>query len=235
MVHDLVPLHHPEWVHARTRRMHGAKYLHAARVCDVVIVNSHFTAADVAETLAVPRERIHVAYPGVDERLTPEGPKASGEYLLAVGTLEPRKNLGNAVSAARRVGIELRVVGPEGWGGVEACGPGVTWLGYHGDLGALYRGAAAFVYPSRFEGFGMPVIEAMACGVPCVVSSHPSLDEACGEAAVRVDPDDVEAIAAGVERAVSERAELVRRGLEHSRSFTWLDNGRAHLDAWAST
>ena len=180
----------------------------------------------------MPRDRIHVAYPGVDERLTPDGPREPGEYLLAVGTLEPRKNLGNAVSAARRLGIELRVVGPEGWGGVEAGGPGVTWLGYHEDLAALYRGAAAFVYPSRFEGFGMPVIEAMACGTPCVVSSHPSLDEASGDAAVRVDPDDVEAIAAGVELALSDRSELARRGLEHARPFTWLANGRAHLEAW---
>ena len=232
MVHDLVPLHHPEWVHARTRRMHGAKYRHAAESCDVVVVNSRFTADDVADTLGVPRDRIHVAYPGVDERLTPDGPREPGEYLLAVGTLEPRKNLGNAVSAARRLGIELRVVGPEGWGGVEAGGPGVTWLGYHEDLAALYRGAAAFVYPSRFEGFGMPVIEAMACGTPCVVSSHPSLDEASGDAAVRVDPDDVEAIAAGVELALSDRSELARRGLEHARPFTWLANGRAHLEAW---
>jgi glycosyltransferase involved in cell wall biosynthesis len=234
MVHDLVPVHHPEWVHARTRRMHGAKYRHAAQACDVVIVNSQFTAIDVADTLGVSSERIHVAYPGVDERLTPEGPRAPGEYLLAVGTLEPRKNLGNAVSAARRVGIELRVVGAEGWGGVEAGGPGVTWLGYHRDLAALYRGAAAFVYPSRFEGFGMPVIEAMACGAPCVVSSHPSLDEASGDAAVRVDPDDVDAIAAGVEEALSDRSELVRRGLRHARSFTWLANGRAHLEAWSA-
>ena len=232
MVHDLVPLHHPEWVHARTQRMHGAKYRHAAQSCDVVVVNSRFTADDVADTLAVPRDRIHVAYPGVDERLTPDGPREPGEYLLAVGTLEPRKNLGNAVSAARRLGIELRVVGPEGWGGVEAGGPGVTWLGYHEDLAALYRGAAAFVYPSRFEGFGMPVIEAMACGTPCVVSSHPSLDEASGDAAVRVDPDDVEAIAAGIQLALSDRSELARRGLEHARPFTWLANGRAHLEAW---
>jgi glycosyltransferase involved in cell wall biosynthesis len=234
MVHDLVPLHHPEWVHARTRRMHGAKYRHAAQTCDVLVVNSRFTADDVADTLAVPRDQIHVAYPGVDGRLTPDGPSEPGEYLLAVGTLEPRKNLGNAVSAARRLGIELRVVGPEGWGGVEAGGLGVTWLGYHEDLAALYRGAAAFVYPSRFEGFGMPVIEAMACGTPCVVSSHPSLDEASGDAAVRVDPDDVEAIVAGVELALSDRIELARRGLEHARPFTWLANGRAHLAAWSA-
>jgi glycosyltransferase involved in cell wall biosynthesis len=232
MIHDLVPLHFPDWVHRRTRRMHGAKYRHAAQACDVVIVNSEYTGNDVAETLGVDRARIHVAHPGVDPAFTPEGPRAEGDYLLAVGTLEPRKNLGNAIAAAERLGIELRVVGARGWGGVEARG--ATWIASAGDdeLPALYRGASALVYPSRFEGFGIPVLEAMACGTPCVVSSHPSLDEASGDAAVRVDPDDVDAIAAGIERARAERGDLARRGVEHAARFTWLANGQAHLDAW---
>jgi len=234
MIHDLVPLHFPDWVHARTQRMHGAKYRHAASTCDVVIVNSRFTADDVASTLGVDRARIHVAYPGVDAVFTPAGPRAEGEYVLAVGTLEPRKNLEAAIDAAQRAGVELRVVGSRGWGGVEARGRGVTWLGYadERELARLYRGAAAFLYPSRFEGFGIPVIEAMACGTPCVVSAHPSLDESCGDAAVRVDPDDVEAIAAGIERAFSDRDGLAQRGFAHARRFTWIENGRVHLAAW---
>src|SRR5260370_6176874 len=103
MVHDLVPVHFPEWVHARTRRMHGAKYRNAARSCDVVIVNSRFTGDDVAETFGVPRERIHVAYPGVDPGFTPEGERLQlgRPYALTVATLEPRKNLARLVEAHR--------------------------------------------------------------------------------------------------------------------------------------
>jgi glycosyltransferase involved in cell wall biosynthesis len=88
------------------------------------------------------------------------------------------------------------------------------------------------VYPSLYEGFGMPVVEAMACGVPAVVSSHPSLDEASGDAAVRVDPRDPDSISEGIERALAERDELVQRGLAHASTFTWLANGQAHLAAW---
>jgi len=100
-------------------------------------------------------------------------------------------------------------------------------------LPALYRGAAVFAYPSRFEGFGIPIIEAMACGVPCVVSSHPSLDEACGDAAVRADPESPEAFAEGIARALAEREELGARGLVHARRFNWLDTGRIHLQSYA--
>ena len=243
MVHDLVPLHFPDWVHRRTERMHGAKYRHAARSCDVVIVNSAFTAADVAETLGVPRERIHVAHPGVEATFTPDGERRTlgRPYALTVATLEPRKNLGTLVEAYRRLDpdeLALAVAGAAGWGEQPALdAPGVLRLGYtpHEELPELFRGASVFVYPSRFEGFGMPVVEAMACGVPCVVSSHPSLDEACGDAAVRVDPDDPDAIADGIRRALAERDELAPRGIEHARPFTWRANGEAHLRAWGAS
>jgi len=242
MIHDLVPLHHPEWVHPRTRRMHGAKYRHAARTCDVVLVNSRFTANDVAESLRVAQERIHVAYPGIDPIFTLDGDRTDlgRPYVLSVATLEPRKNLAMLLEAYPRLAgdeFALAVVGAPGFGSAPIYDrPGVVPLGYipMDRLPALYRGASVFVYPSLFEGFGMPIIEAMACGVPCVVSSHPSLDEACGGAAVRVDPLDPEAIAAGIDQALSDPAELVRRGLAHARSFSWAENGMAHLAAWKS-
>jgi glycosyltransferase involved in cell wall biosynthesis len=239
MVHDLVPLHHPEWVHPKTVGLHGVKLRHL-RGCDLVFTNARYTADDVAETLDVPRERLRVAYPGVGPEFAPDGERADlgRPYVLTVATLEPRKNLGTLVGAYRLLAsaeLDLALVGAAGWGEQpELALPGIRRLGYadHEQLPRLYRGASVFVLPSRFEGFGMPVVEAMACGAPCVVSAHPSLDEACGDAAVRVDPDDAEAIADGVRRAVAERDELVRRGLVHAARFTWTENGRVHLEAF---
>jgi glycosyltransferase involved in cell wall biosynthesis len=242
MVHDLVPVHFPEWVHARTRRMHGAKYRHVARGCDVVIVNSRYTGDDVVATLGVSSERIHVAYPGVEESFSVEGSRDDfgRPYVLTVATLEPRKNLATLLDAFRRLDtpdLALAVAGAAGWGDQPSLDvPRVIRLGFtpHDALPSLYRGASVFVYPSLFEGFGMPVLEAMACGVPCVVSSHPSLDEACGDAAVRADPRDPDALADAILRAIAERDELVRRGLTHVQPFTWRANGLAHLEAWGA-
>ena len=235
-IHDLVPLHHPEWTTPRTRAMHGRKYRNAAETCDVVFVNSEFTGRDVIETLGVSAERVRVAHPAAKDVFRAEGQTADlgAPYILTVATLEPRKNLQALVEAHRLLGgdVLLAVVGAEGWGDQPLLDdPRVRRLGYVSDeeLAGLYRGAAVAVYPSRFEGFGIPVIEAMACGVPVVVSSHESLDEASGRAAVRADPEDPGAIAAAIERALTGREQLVVAGLEHSQSFTWRAVGETLL------
>jgi glycosyltransferase involved in cell wall biosynthesis len=225
MIHDLGPLRFPHRLDSRTVRMHTRTAREALR-CDVVFVNSEFTAVDVVERVGVPRERIRVAYPGVDEEFLPEGPRreVARPYAFTTATAEWRKNLENVRAAWRLLDGELDLL---------ALGD----VGYvrHEQLPHLYRGAAVFLYPSRFEGFGIPVVEAMACAVPCVVSSHASLDEACGDAAVRVDPESPEAIAEGVGEALRRRDELVERGLAHARRFDWLETGRVHLQGYADS
>ena len=232
MVHDLVPERFPEWVQGRTRRMHGAKYRNAARTCDVIFVNAEFTKGEVVSLLGVPEEKVVVAYPGVDERFRAEGERADlgRPYVLTVATLEPRKNLETLLAARLPEGHALAVVGAEGWGPQPALDrPDVIRIGYVDDerLADLYRGAAAFAYPSRFEGFGIPIVEAMASAVPVVASAHPSLDEASGDVALRADPDDPEAWSDALAAAVARSAELVWRGLDHARPFTWAETGRA--------
>lgn len=235
-VHDLVPMRHPDWVTEKTRAMHGAKYANTARTCDLVFVNSEYTGRDVVERLGVAPGRVKVAHPGVKDAFRPEGQRADlgRPYVLTVATLEPRKNLGTLAEAHRLLEgrFLLAVAGGSGWGDQpQLRAPDVVRLGFVSDdeLARLYRGASVAVYPSRFEGFGMPIAEAMACGVPVVASSHPSMDEAAGDAAVRADPDDPAAIAAAIGEADERREELVAKGLEHVRGFTWRAAGEIFL------
>jgi glycosyltransferase involved in cell wall biosynthesis len=239
-IHDVVPLHHPQWTTKRTRSMHGRKYRNAARTCDVVFANSAFTAADFARTLDFPLERVLVAHPGIGADFSADGPAAElgGPYILTVATLEPRKNLGTLVDAFALLAdtdLSLVVVGGQGWGEQPQLDrAGIVRLGYVTDeeLARLYRGAQAVVYPSRFEGFGMPITEAMASGAPVVVSAHESMDEASGAAAVRADPESPEAIAAGILEAIARRDELRAKGIERARQFTWRRTGEVFLEGY---
>jgi glycosyltransferase involved in cell wall biosynthesis len=233
-VHDVAVFRHPEafppWTRNYSRRV-VPRVLRAARR---IVVVSEFTAAELESVLGVAREKVRVVPNAVDAVFAPDGPRADGDYVLAVGTLEPRKNLARVIEATARLDLELRVAGARGWGGIDVRGDGVTWLGEvdDGELARQYRGALCVAYPSLYEGFGIPVIEAMACGAPVVTSAGGATEEVAGGAAVLVDPRDVVGIAAGIEEAVARRDELRALGLERARVFSWDESARRTLDVY---
>ncbi len=229
-VHDLAILRFPE-AFPRWHRQYGRAGLRRVlRAASAVVAVSEFTKGEVVELTGVGAERVRVVPNGVDGIFTREGPRAEGDYVLAVATLEPRKNLALAVEAARLAGVELRVVGARGWGGVEVSG----WVGEvpDGELAALYRGARCVLYPSLYEGFGLPVLEAMACGTPVVTSSGTAMEEVAGGAGVLADPASAEALAAGIAEADARRRELVALGLARAAQFTWAASADAVEALW---
>jgi glycosyltransferase involved in cell wall biosynthesis len=161
-------------------------------------------------------------------------------FLLAVGNLQPRKNLPIVIGAATQVGLPLMIVGQAKWlaGGLQprAMPPEVHLLGYvpTTDLVALYRLCAAFVYPSLYEGFGIPVLEAMAAGAPVVTSATSALPEVAGGAAVLVDPSSPDSVAAGIEQVVGdedEAARLADLGRRRAGQFSWTKSAAVLLRA----
>jgi glycosyltransferase involved in cell wall biosynthesis len=233
-VHDLAVLRHPETFNRWTRAYSPRLVPRVLRAAQRVIAVSEFTRRELVALLDVPDEKIRVVPNAVEDEFTREGPAAEGEYVLAVGTLEPRKNLDRLVEAVRRADIELRVVGARGWGDVELGDNGVHWLGEVSDaeLARQYRGALCVAYPSLYEGFGIPVLEAMACGAPVVTTRGTAMEEVAAGAAVLVDSRDSAELAAGIERAAAERDHLVARGLERARAFRWDAIAGATLDVY---
>jgi glycosyltransferase involved in cell wall biosynthesis len=218
-LHDLALVRHPE-LFPRWHRWSGRAGIGpVARAADRVLAVSEFTKREAVELLGVPAERVTVIGNAVEPVFSPDGPAAEGDYVLAVGTLEPRKNLHRVAEAAERVGVELRVAGAPGWGGIALRG----WVGEVSDeeLAALYRGARCLVFPSLYEGFGIPVLEAMACGTPVVTSRGGATEEIAGGAAVLVDPLDVASIAAGIEEAAARKDELRALGRDRAKAYSW--------------
>jgi glycosyltransferase involved in cell wall biosynthesis len=197
-VHDLAVLRHPEWFNRWTRTYSAFAVPRVVAAATKLIAVSEFTKRELVELLRVAPAKVSVIPNGVESVFSPDGPRAEGDYVLAVGTLEPRKNLARIAQA---VDGELRVVGVRGWGGVEPPAH-VTWLGDVPDeeLARLYRGARCLVYASLYEGFGIPVAEAVACGCPVVTTAGSPMAELAPDAAL-VDPTDVASIRDGITRA----------------------------------
>jgi glycosyltransferase involved in cell wall biosynthesis len=236
-VHDLAVLRHPEAFN-RWARAYGRLTLpKVVRGTAALIAVSEFTKGEVVELLGVPADRVHVVRHGVARPFEAEGPAADGDYVLAVSTLEPRKNLARLLDGFRRAGLdgtELRIAGARGWGNVKVEAERVRWLGEVGDeeLARLYRGARCLAYVSLYEGFGLPILEAMACETPVVTTAWGACAEVAGDAAVLVDALDPDSIAAGLAGALGGRDELAAKGLERAREFSWEKAARETADVY---
>ncbi len=234
--HDLAVLRHPEMFNRWTRAYSRLALPRVAKAARRLIAVSEFTKRELLDLLDVPEEKVRVIPNAVGPPFEAQGEAAAGDYVLAVSTLEPRKNLPRLVEAFRRAqlnGCELVVAGGPGWGDVK-LGEGVRWVGEVGDdeLARLYRGARCVAYVSLYEGFGLPVLEAMACGAPVVAGDSEVTLEIAHGAAVLVDPLDTDAIARGLSEAIDRRDELAPLGLEQAKRFTWPEVGRATLEVY---
>jgi glycosyltransferase involved in cell wall biosynthesis len=224
--HDVAVLRHPGAFNAWTRRYSALMLPRVARAATAIVAVSEFTKRELIELLGVPAEKVRVIPNGVAASFRREGSASEGDYVLAVSTLEPRKNLRTLVDAFARAELhdcELRVVGARGWGSVDVNGDRVRYLGFVPDeeLASLYRGARCVAYVSRYEGFGLPVVEALACGAPVVAADLPPIRELANGAAITVDPGDPDAIAAGLAQGVARRDEFSSQGPEAVARYDW--------------
>jgi glycosyltransferase involved in cell wall biosynthesis len=226
-VHDVSFARGSELMSRKDRFVFRRVVPRAVRAAPRVLTVSERTKADIVELYGVPAKRIVVTPNGVDPAFYPsdEGPSdtvSQGSYVLAVGAIQPRKNQLAALEAADAVGLPLVVAGPAK--DVSLAGElrrrGARLEGYVDTerLAELYRGAACVVQSSRYEGFGLPVVEAMASGTPVVAVPDPALREVAGDAAVFADETE---LADGIRRALAEREHLAAAGIERARSFTW--------------
>jgi glycosyltransferase involved in cell wall biosynthesis len=246
-IHDLSPLDHPEWFAPAFALWYGQILPPLARRVRRVLTPSSFSRQRVIQRLKLPADKVVVVQPGVDPaQFRPVDPSLvrvryglAESYLLFVGSLEPRKNLPALLSAwgevrARFSAAELVIAGARSpvfrpaLNG-QAKTPSLERVRFLGavpdsDLPALYSGAAALLLPSLYEGFGLPVMEAMACGAPVISSSAWALKETAGEAALLVDPVDAEGLSCAIEQILGDeglRAALRARGFDRAASFPW--------------
>lgn len=228
IVHDLAYLRYPHLVDTNVKRTQTDRLDRVKKESLLIFADSHTTKKDLIDLLDIDKKRIIVNYPGVDvikskEQITKKN------FILAVGKLEPRKNLERLIKAFSRLNdksIELVIVGQTGWG--ESLPPtnNVKFLGYVDDdkLSKLYNTCLLFIYPSIWEGFGYPVVEAMKLGAPVATSNTSSLKEIADSAALFFDPFDVEDIRSKMQKLIDDeslRNTLIKKGRQRSALFTW--------------
>lgn len=251
-VHDLAFLRFPEQV--TKRRYHYLKHMigSAVRRARMVLTPSEATRMDVIERFCLPPEKVRVTPLGVDDRYARSvgaTDRPARPLVLTVGTLEPRKNLPRLIAASAllqdQIEHDLLLAGPDGWLMDEIDQAIAVYprqdrlqrIGFVDDetLGRLYGTASVVAIPSLYEGFGLPVLEAMSAGAPVLTSNVSSLPEVAGDAAVLVDPDSVESILAGLQSFIGDpkvQAEFAERGRRRAQQYTWERTASATVAAW---
>lgn len=252
-VHDLIPLLLPDTVSAAYRWQFRLWLARSLKVADAVICVSETTRRALLERFDVEPSRVHVVHHGADHVDQVPPPDAIsvkwldalglGDFVLYAGALDARKNVELVVDACVRLKVRLVLAGQKWFGGgaierkiaaAREAGADIRHLGYLPDsvFYALMRRARVFAFPSRYEGFGLPPLEAMRLGVPTVVSTEGALPEVCGDGALQVPPDDAAALARAIERA---DAALARRGQQRARSFEWSRAAEATMRVYATS
>lgn len=253
-VHDLAFWRLPE-THSAASRAYYAGVTRSARQATRIVCISHATKDDLLALTGVDGSKVRVVYEAPDPRYVRVGDSAdddlaaAGEpYFVFVGTVERRKNVANVLRALAQVscGTRLEIVGSPGNADGEARQL-VEQLGLQSrvrfrgplptaEVAALYRGARALVYPSLMEGFGLPILEAMACGAPVLTSDRSSMAEVAGDAAMLADPEDVDALAGAMQRLAQDddhRQILRKRGFMRAAGFSWERAARETLEVFA--
>ncbi len=265
-IHDLSFEHLPETFKRRSRAQLRLTVRRTARKAALILTLSEFSRRDIIETYAVDPERVIVTpaaapapfKPIVDETELEKIRERYGigaNYLLSLGSIQPRKNLTRLIEAFQWLRKsrpddqppQLVIAGKRGWlddevfraAQQDGLNESVKFIGYvpEEDLPALYSGAMCFVYPSYFEGFGLPVLEAMQCGAPVIAGNQTSLPEVAGDAALLFDPFDTRALGEAMARVIDHpgyRAELRARGLSRAAEFSWIATARLTLKAYES-
>jgi glycosyltransferase involved in cell wall biosynthesis len=231
-VHDLSFERDPTVMGPVDRLVFRTAVPRAVRRADHVLTVSERTKRDLVEAYGIAPDKVTVTPNGVDPSFGP-GEDGDHSYVLFVGAVQRRKDPEAALVAARAVGLPLVVAGPEKERELARTlrTGGADLRGYveKDELARLYRGAAALVLPSRFEGFGLPVLEAMACGTPVVAAKEPALEEVGGDAALYAGPGE---LADALSRAIGDRARLSAAGLERAQLFSWRETARRTADVY---
>lgn len=254
-VHDMIAFLYPQYSHPHIVATQKRRMNWVEKECAAVIADSKTTKRDILNLTSINSKRIDVVYPGIEDKFkqipgknilrVQKIYKIRSPYLLTVGTLEPRKNTSAVIEAyislRKKMGGKglptLVIVGKVGWGDRMREIPGVQLLGYvkDNDLPALYSGAQVFVYPSFYEGFGLPVLEAMACRCPVVSSNRGSLSELINGSALSINPDESDTIAMAVSKVLSDknlRGKLIKNGIRKALEFSWDNTARQVLSIY---